>query len=153
MNLKVFLDENRVPYETITHQPAFDAQRLAQAVDEPGDHVAKTVLLKSGPDYLVAVLPATRSVDLAAMQQMLRTDIHMATEPEVETHFPDCEAGVVPPFGSRFGMTTFVDEQLSENETIVFEANSHNEAIRMRYADYFELEKPVVTRLTCSAPS
>jgi hypothetical protein len=42
-------------------------------------------------------------------------------------------------------MTTLVDESLSEAEEIVFEGNTHDEAIRMRFAGYVELEKPVVT--------
>ena len=41
-----------------------------------------------------------------------------------------------------------MDQSLSESEEIVFEGNTHDEAIRMRFDDYFELEKPVVTHLS-----
>ena len=124
------------------------AQRLAQAVSESGYHVAKTVLLKSYTDYLLAVVPATRTIDLADAQAMLRSDyLELASEEELAQRFPDCETGAALPFGSQYGMTTLVDQSLAEAEEIVFEGNTHDEAVRMRFGDYFELEKPVVTQL------
>ena len=41
-----------------------------------------------------------------------------------------------------------MDQSLSESEEIVFEGNTHDEAVRMQFADYFELEKPVLTHLS-----
>lgn len=149
MNVYEFLDRHRAKYETLPHAPTYDAQRLAQAIAESGHHVAKTVLLKSDADYLLAVVPATHTIDLADARQLLRADyLELASEEEVAKRFPDCETGAVPPFGSQYGMTTLVDEALSEAEEIVFEGNTHDQAVRMRFADYFKLEKPVVTHLS-----
>ena len=111
--------------------------------------MAKTVLLKSDTDYLLAVVPATHTIDLADARVLLRSDyLELASEEELAKRFPDCETGAVPPFGSQYGMTTLVDSSLAEAEEIVFEGNTHNEAVRMRFGDYFELEKPVVTQLS-----
>lgn len=40
------------------------------------------------------------------------------------------------------------DKSLAEAEQFVFEGNTHDEAIRMQFADYRELEKPLLTHLS-----
>ena len=64
---------------------------------------------------------------------------------------PDCEIGALPPFGSQYGLKTVVDESLLADEHIVFEGNTHAEAIRMRLDDFRNLEHPLV--LPISAPA
>lgn len=148
MKVREVLNQSQVEYETLTHPRTCDAARLAEAVDESGHHVAKTVLLKTEQGYLLAVLPATHVVDLPGIQQILRTKLELASESELVERFPDCETGAVPPFGSWYGMSTVVDESLADHECFVFESNTHSEAIRIRFEDYFELEKPVITSLS-----
>ncbi|MDP6722350.1 MAG: YbaK/EbsC family protein, partial [Pirellulaceae bacterium] len=65
MNVQEFLSDRQVAYDAISHRDAYDAQRLAQTLHTPGREVAKTVLLRadSGYTYIVAVLPATKTVD------------------------------------------------------------------------------------------
>src|SRR5690606_21904109 len=121
------------------------AQSLAHAVHVSGNEVAKTVLLRCGRDYALAVLPATHTVDLQAVQQLLgRGPVALATEAECGSRFPDCELGALPPFGSEYGMRTLMDRALLSDEEIVFEGNTHREAIRMRTEDYRRLEQPLV---------
>ncbi|MEX0599327.1 MAG: YbaK/EbsC family protein, partial [Rhodothermales bacterium] len=55
----------------------------------------------------------------------------------------DCEVGAMPPFGSLYGMKTFMAAVLAEDEEIAFNAGSHTELIRMSFADYFRLEDPI----------
>jgi Ala-tRNA(Pro) deacylase len=148
MNVREFLDQHQIQYESVRHPPTFDAQRLAQAVEETGHHVAKTVLLKSETDYLLAVVPATHTVDLESPRLRKSGYQELASEKEVSKRFPDCETGAVPPFGSQYGMKTLVDKSLCHGGKIVFEGNTHDEAIRMWFKDYFELERPVVTNLS-----
>ena len=49
------------------------------------------------------------------------------------------------------GMETIVDESLAWADEIFFEGNSHQEAIRMRYRDYYELEHPLVVHIATHA--
>ena len=41
-------------------------------------------------------------------------------------------------------MKTLVDESLTRDEEIVFEGNTHEEAIRMKYKDFAQLEQPIL---------
>ena len=150
MNVTEFLLEQNVAFESVPHLATYDSQRLAQTLHVPGREVAKTVLLRAngGYRYLVAVLPATKQIDFAKASAALGgSKIHLATEIEVAAHCPDCEMGVLPPFGSQYGMVTLVDESLTKDEQIVFEGNTHHDAIRMKFTDFRRIEEPIIVDL------
>jgi Ala-tRNA(Pro) deacylase len=153
MNTKQFLQQHRADFEVVPHAEAFDASRLAQATATPGKEVAKAVLLRvnHGYHYIVAVLPSTHRIDLAALSHALGgAQVEMATELEVGQRCPDCEFGVLSPFGSQYGAETIVDRSLTQDEQILFEGDTHHEALRMKYADFCRIERPTVAEFaTC----
>jgi Ala-tRNA(Pro) deacylase len=143
MKLDELLSSRHVPFERLHHRPEYTANRVAQALHVPGREMAKTVVLKTGRGYLLAVLPATHRVDLERVRQDLgEAHVEMASEEEMDRLFPDCERGAMPPFGSLYQLPTLVDESLAQDEEIVFEAQNHEDAIRMTYRDYEALEHP-----------
>jgi Ala-tRNA(Pro) deacylase len=151
MNLQTFLKERRVPFDILTHEPTYDAQHMAQAVHVPGREVAKTVLLRAnhGYKYVVAVLSATSMIDFQQAAKALGgSELSLATEVEMTGVCPDCEIGALPPFGSHYGLETVVDESLAADEWIVFEGNTHAESIRMKFADFCDLEHPLVLQIS-----
>jgi Ala-tRNA(Pro) deacylase len=147
MKICNFLWEQEVNFKTLPHRPVYDAQHVAQELHVPGAKVAKTVLLRAnhGYGYLVAVVPASKRVDLERLSHLLNgCELALATESEIVERCPDCEFGVLPPFGSFYAMQTVMDESLTGNEDIVFEGNTHHEAIRMSVDDFMRLEEPLV---------
>lgn len=145
MNYEELLRRRGLPFETIIHDPTFDAQHLAQAVHESGDLVAKTVLLRTEKQFVVAVLQATHQIDLEKARKALQAHrIEIASELDVYERFPDCEIGSPPAFGSLYGMTTLVDQSLTKDDTIVFKAKTNDEAIRMKYSNFADFEKPLI---------
>jgi Ala-tRNA(Pro) deacylase len=143
MNVQQFLEQRHIPFQMLNHRPTYAAQRLAQVVQVPGGEVAKAVLLRADDGFVLAVLAATRGVNVDRVQELVGADnVELASEAECGDCFPDCELGAVPPFGSKYGMRTLVDRSLSEDEEIVFEGNTHHEAIRMKFRDFMELEHP-----------
>ena len=145
MNVREFLQNRDVPFEMMAHDRTYTAQTLAAAVHVCGDEVAKTVLLWTDDDYLLAILPATHTIDLDRVESMLGMNtVELATEKECGARFPDCELGALPPFGSRYGMKTIIDESLMRDDEIVFEGNTHSQAIRMKVKDYMALENATV---------
>jgi Ala-tRNA(Pro) deacylase len=150
MNVQAFLKEHHTTYQVIDHPAAFSAQRMAEVVHVSGDKVAKSVVLKAGHGfcYYLAVVPATARVDLDKVRATMGlVDIELATEHEIAARCRDCEVGAMPPFGSQLGMETIVDESLAMADEIVFEGNSHQQAIRMKYRDYYQIEHPLVVRI------
>ena len=149
MKVQQFLAQQGVAFDVLPHDPTFSAQRMAEAVHVCGDNVAKTVLLKTDDGYVVAVLPATHQLFIDMVRDALESPhVRLADAREMAQVFADCEYGVVPPFGSQYGLMTLVDVALTEDDEIVFEGNAHREAIRMKYQAYEELEQPRVAVLS-----
>lgn len=147
MKLDEMLANRHVSFERLHHRPVYTANRTAQVLHVPGKEMAKTILLRSDRGYVLAVVPATHRIDLEEIRKKLDLqDVEMAGEGEMDRLFPDCEVGAIPPFGSIYHLPTLVDESLAQDEKIVFEAQSHEEAIRMSYRDYEEIEHPVKGR-------
>ena len=152
MNVREYLQTQCVPFEIWPHEPTYTAQHLAQELDVPGINVAKTVLLNVDNEFCLAVLPATHQISLPKLKERLHAKtVHLATEEEVARVFPDCEPGVAPPFGDEYGMPTLVDESLTQDEHIVFEGNSHDEAVYVKYEDYAHVAHPRVESFTMHA--
>jgi Ala-tRNA(Pro) deacylase len=147
MNITRLLEQSEVEFQMIPHLETRDAQRLAQSLHVSGKEVAKTVLLKAdrGFAFVVAMLPADKRVDITRLSQSLGgSHLEVASEHEMVEHCPDCEVGVLPPFGSQYGMQTVVDASLAHHRDIFFEANNHHQAIRMRFADFRKMEEPLI---------
>jgi Ala-tRNA(Pro) deacylase len=143
MRLAQLLTERQISFETIYHPPAFSAQKRAKYLHVPGKQVAKTVLLAGPEEFFLAVLPATDQVDTEALAAVLGGPVRIATEKEVTAMFRDCEWGVVPPFGTVYGLSSVLETSVEPEDVLVFEGTTHAEAIRLRCSDYEQLERPV----------
>ena len=143
--LKEFLDSNNVKYVSITHSTAYTAQEIAALTHTKGRDMAKTVIVKLGDSLAMAVLPASFRADLEHLKEGIGVEtISLATESEFRARFPGCETGAMPPFGNLYGMPVFVDESLTKEKEIAFNAGSHNELMRLAYADFQRLVQPMV---------
>jgi Ala-tRNA(Pro) deacylase len=141
------LDENKVSYEILRHPEAVTAQRIAEAEHVKGRRHAKVVMVKSGGQHLMVVLPAEHLIDHEKLAKIVGQDVSFESEQEFESLFPDCAVGAMPPFGSLYGVPTYVDKSLAEEDYIVFEAGTHTEAVRLSYRDYEKIVKPQVKDL------
>lgn len=143
--LKDYLDREHVQYAILPHPEAFRAIAVAESLHAPGKEIAKVVIVKTDERFKMAVLPASRQVDLHRLRDIFFADhVRLATEDELKALFPDCELGAMPPFGNLYGLPVYVDQSLTQDGQIIFQAGTHSEAIRMRYMDFAELVSPVV---------
>src|SRR5689334_18432980 len=142
------LDQNNVQYEILHHTEAVTAQRIAQAEHVKGRHQAKVVMLKSGDQHLMMVLPADHHIDLEKVEGVLGRPVSIDKEEDFGSLFPNTAIGAMPPLGNLYGLTTYVDKRLAEQDYIVFEAGTHTDAIKISYADYEKIVKPKVEDLS-----
>lgn len=143
--LRQYLDDHHIRYVVISHSKAFTAQGIAAVAHVRGKELAKTVIVKLDGALGMAVLPASFQVDLGALRKGAGVKTaDLASEREFKQHFPDCETGAMPPFGNLYAIPVYVDEGLSEDEEIAFNAGSHLELIRLAYADFERLVNPLV---------
>jgi Ala-tRNA(Pro) deacylase len=150
--LRAFLDSHNVKYVTITHSTAYTAQEIASLAHVCDGEFAKTVIVKIDGELIMAVLPASYHVDLAALKMAAKgKKIALALETDFRDTFPECEVGAMPPFGQLYGITVFVDESLTRNKEISFNAGTHHELIRLSYEDFAKLVQPKVASFSTSA--
>lgn len=142
-----FLREAHVAYTVVPHRPAYTAQEEAAAMHVPGRDWAKVVICLVDDEPIEAVLSAPQAVNLDRLLELAGgSEIRLAREDELRRLFPDCELGAMPPLGPLYGQHVFVDVALAQEPEIVFNAGTHTEAIRMRWADFAASVKPIVGR-------
>ncbi len=152
MRVTEFLDKSGVRYEVAKHPVAFSAQTMAAVTHESGKFVAKPVLVKADGKYLLCVLAANSKIDLAALKRQLGAkSVELANEDEIGKLFPDCELGAEPPFGNLYDVPTIMDKVLENDDHILFQAGSHEKAIRMSMTDFRKLTNPRVMEFSYRA--
>jgi Ala-tRNA(Pro) deacylase len=145
MRVIEFLDKSGIKYEVTKHKPSFTAQHMAAEVHEPGRYVAKPVVVKAGDKYVMCVLEAPHKIDLGTLKKQLSVkSAKLATEEEIGKLFPDCELGAEPPFGNLYDMPTIMDKAMENDDHILFQAGSHEKAIRMSMNAYRKLVAPKI---------
>ena len=137
--VREYLLTHGVHYEIADHALAYTAQRVAQAEHVSGHQVAKPVILMADDRFVMAVVPATKHVDLDKARLALECDtVRLATEEEFAPAFADCESGAEPPLGGLYEMKTVVDLHF-EMPTVTFRGGSHTQTITMALSDYLEI--------------
>src|SRR5438067_13347318 len=100
------LDQHKVQYEILHHVEAVTAQRIAQAEHVKGRHQAKIVMLKSGDQHLIVVLPADHHIDLEKIEKVIGKPVSLAKENDFKSLFPESAIGAMPPFGNLYSLPT-----------------------------------------------
>jgi Ala-tRNA(Pro) deacylase len=125
------------------HHPAYTSVDLAVEEHVLSSQVAKPVIVFADGVYFVCVLPACYKIDFKILKDQLGvTDIRLASEDELLKLFSDCQLGAEPPLGNLYGLPTLMDKSLDFDRHIVFQAGTHDKAIRMSMKDFKELVCP-----------
>jgi len=133
----------------ISHTVAYTAKEIAALTHISNKELAKTVIVKIDGTMAMAVLPASYDVDLFALRAATDAkSVTLAKESEFEDRFPECDIGAMPPFGNLYGMAVCVDESLTKDKDIAFNAGTHEELLQVSYADFARLVKPTVLRFS-----
>ena len=133
------LHRTGVKYELIAHHHTSNSTYSAQAAHVPGEQLAKCVMLEDDRGYVMAVLPATRKVNLAALHRRFERDLELAPESELARLFTDCEPGAIPPLGDAYGIDAIVDDSLVGKPDVYFEAGDHCELVHVSGEDFLRL--------------
>ena len=145
--VREFLDSHNVRYEIVPHRPTYTAQEDAASSHISGKEVAKTVMVKVDGRMVMAVLPAPQMIDFDLLKGAAGAEtVELAGEGEFKDIFPDCDVGAMPPFGNLYEIDVFVEEGLTKDEEIAFNAGTHSELIRLPYREYERLVAPKVGR-------
>ncbi len=154
VSIEEFLEQQRIPFSTFAHRPAFTAQEEAAASHVHGWNWAKTVVCMADGQPILAVLPAPYVIDFEQLRRVAgATVVRLASEKEMAALYPDCELGAMPPLGPMYHQRVFMDRRLADRAELVFDAGRHTKAIRMQYSDFVEVAQPVVAAFGAMRPA
>jgi Ala-tRNA(Pro) deacylase len=94
---------------------------------------------------VLCALPASYKVDLSELRSQLRADdVKLADEQSLEEIFQGCEVGAEPPIGRLWGLPTLMDESLTADDMVTFQAGTHCDSVTMTLAEYRRIAQPEI---------
>src|SRR5215212_942605 len=102
--VQTYLVDRGVKYDVIPHELTTSSQDTVEAIHIPPDRLAKGILMRDRQGYLLAVLPASRRIQVSDIRTDLGDQVGLASEDEVSAVFWDCARGALPPFGECYGL-------------------------------------------------
>ena len=141
--LREFLANNDVGFREVHHEPTFTSEQSAAARGEPLQIGGKALLVKADEEFALLVIPANRKLASSPARKILGVKkMRFATKQEL-LELTSLVPGSVPPFGVPIlPFQLVVDEHLTANDRIAFNAGSLTTSFVMRMDDYLWLAKP-----------
>lgn len=128
------LTEGGVEFELLPHAHTERAAEEAKALALDPSEVAKTLVVATPQGNIRAVVPASERIDLRKLCELVgesRKHVHLATEDALRSDYPEFELGAVPPLGGAHSDRVVIDRRLAGRDSLVLEAGSHDESIRV----------------------
>ena len=144
------LDKADVKYELLPHAHTESALAEAQALGVAAEDVAKTLVIRLPEGYLRVVLPASARLDVRKVREIHgggRHKVHLATEEDLRRDYAEFDLGAVPPIGGRSD-PVIVDPKVAERTSVVIEAGTHDESLRLAAADLVHVTGAAVTDIS-----
>jgi Ala-tRNA(Pro) deacylase len=141
------LMQGGIEFELLPHTHTERAADEAAALALDPSSVAKTLVVETPQGNVRAVLPASERIDLRKLGELAgesRKHVHLATEDTLRRDYPEFELGAVPPVGGAHGDRVIVDSRIAELDSIVLEAGSHEESVRVPTADLIRVARAEV---------
>ena len=139
LTLQQYLDDQHIDYDVMVHERTATASHTAEASHVSADCVAKGVVLSREGGFLIAVVPASCTVRLEAIRDLVQSPVSVSSADEIDVLFPDCESGAVPALGEPYGIEAIVDDSLDERADIYFEGGDHRTLIHMSGQQFRDL--------------
>ena len=121
---------------SLTVRPTPPSTRRALGVD--ADEVLKTLAVRTGPSYVLVVIPAARRLELQLVHEALGDNhARLATEEELDRDFADYQLGALPPLAALLGASLYVDPEVLRHDSVAFAAGTQTESVKLRTEELF----------------
>ncbi|MEO8322813.1 MAG: YbaK/EbsC family protein [Actinomycetota bacterium] len=126
---EVHLKERHIRFEVALHRSVHTAKSEANALGLPVAYVLKVVMLRLEDAYAMAVVPASRRIDMNLVTGVIPEGVRLATEDEIASRFPGFELGALPPLPGLLGVRAFVDPAVFDHHEVAFADGRQTESI------------------------
>ena len=151
LKLKKLFDDNGIKYNLLIHGgEAKTSEEVAKLRGTPLETGAKSMIIKIDDGFVEVVIEADKKFASRPAKKLLKTDcLRFGTKEELYS-LTHCIQGSVPPFGSLFGLKTYVDENLINNKNydfISFNGGLRTKSFQIKKTDYIKLENPILCKI------
>lgn len=153
----LLLKNNSLWFETFEHEPVRTSKEASKIRHGYSiDQGAKAMIVKvyfqdksdSNEKFVILVTSGSSRFDSKKVNAMLNAKkLRFANEVEVDKITGGVLPGGIPPFGSLFGLKTYADELLFENEKMIFNAGDRRFSIGMYSKDYKKIADPIICQI------
>jgi Ala-tRNA(Pro) deacylase len=151
--LSTYLEQCGARYEVCSHEHSRSSAETARAAHVPSHQLAKSVIVEDDTGFVMAVLPADKSVKLGLLSRLLdRKQLRLSDEVRISALFADCDRGAVPAIGMAWGVETIVDDELDASEVVYIEGGDHERLLRMSQQQFRELMRTARHGHFCGDP-
>jgi Ala-tRNA(Pro) deacylase len=126
------LERLGVRFEVLPHDRSETALEEAQALDIDPDEVLKVLVLDVESSHALAVLPASRRLDVDLTREALGDRrATLASEQEIADVFPEFEPGALPALPSLLHVPVVLDPRVLAHRKVTFAAGVQRESVRL----------------------
>jgi Ala-tRNA(Pro) deacylase len=130
--LTKFLSQNKVKLDEIKHRQVFTGLDKAATLRVKPNLIAKTLVLRSGKDLVMAVLAANRNLDKKKFAQAAKLkNPDFVSETMIKNRIKGFRVGAIPPFGQLFKMPSFLDAGLLKEKMIYVSAGNYETSLKI----------------------
>lgn len=133
------LQSKNIKYQALEHEPTPTCEDSARVRGTSQDQGAKALVCYADKKPVLIVLPCSRKLDPKLFKKLYAiNDLRFAAPDEV-TQLTGLQIGAIPPLGNLFNLPTYVDQTLSAESQIAFNAGDRTKSVIMSYSDYASL--------------
>lgn len=144
-SIREMLAANGIQFRELHHESTTTSEESARFRGEPLHIGGKAILLKTEDVFRLFVLPANRKLDSGAVKKHLNVKKTRFASADELLQQTGLVPGSVPPFGRPIlELDLYVDEALTKNDRIAFNAGSLTDSIIFSMADYLSIANPTI---------
>ncbi len=131
------------------HDPAVRSygDEAAEALGVDAQRVFKTLVVSTGTDLVVAVVPVTASLDLKAAAAVLGTKRVVMADPAIAERSSGYVVGAISPVGQRKALRTIVDVRAEDWDTVFCSGGRRGLEIELAPADLIAVTSAAVAAI------
>ena len=139
-NLIQFLENSKVTFKHIQHQPTYTSEESAKARNESIEIGAKAMVMRLDDVYALFVLSADKKLDSKKIKALIPCRSMRFANPEELFEQTTLVPGSVPPFGRPIlPFKLYVDLSIQNVPKIAFNAGSLSDSLIIATKDYLNI--------------
>lgn len=147
--VKELLDRNGIVYEVSEHAAVYTSEQAAKVRGVELRTGVKALVFKiEQGSFILGLIAADKKMDLKKLAKIVGTRKLELASPQDVLKVTGCEIGSVHPFGNLFGLPTYMDPSVLENDSVNFNAGLHTVSIYMKAEDLVKAIKPAITEFS-----